>query len=637
MSVRDIAIAAALVGCCQGATLAEIPGFPCYRTVEETYAAAEQIVADHPTLATWTDIGDSWEKSQGLGGYDLFALRLTNAAISTPKPKLVVTCTIHAREYPPAELCTRFAERLVEEYGRHPDVTWILDRHEIHLIPIGNPDGRKLAETGDLWRKNTNQNHCGPTSEFRGADLNRNFEFEWGCCGASGEEECSDYYRGPSPASEPETQAIQSYLRAQFPDQRGEALNDPAPASATGIYLDVHSAGKLVLWPWAFGPVPPNVSGLRTLGRKLAFFNGHLPKQFANLYLAEGTAIDFAYGDLGVAAYLFELGVLFFQDCATLEEEILPGNLEALLYAARVARLPYLTPAGPDAIEVEALPGFVDAGTPVTLSAIVTDERYSTLNGTEPAQNVASALAYAGSTPWDLGGGQPLAMSPLDGALDSPVESVEVAIDTTGMAAGPHLLYVRGQDAEGNVGPLGASFLWIRGGPEGGGRRQRHGAGQWTAPRCHRRGRPSRRGRHERCGGRRVRAFAARRRLGASRECPLPPRADASGGRDGRGGIERRLPARADRRRRRRRGRPARLRAGRCSALGRSDRTRQSEAHEGGGGQPAVGSTALTGIACGTELRPAAKRGPTDLRDRALSRERRGRPHGDRRGSSRTR
>src|SRR5688500_15847401 len=40
-----------------------IPGFPCYRTVEETYQTAVDIVTNNPTLATWSDIGDSWEKT----------------------------------------------------------------------------------------------------------------------------------------------------------------------------------------------------------------------------------------------------------------------------------------------------------------------------------------------------------------------------------------------------------------------------------------------------------------------------------------------------------------------------------------------------------------------------------------------
>ena len=60
-----------------------VPAYPCYRTVEETYATAEQIAAGYPSLATWEDIGDSWEKGElgGLAGYDLQVLHLTNSAI----------------------------------------------------------------------------------------------------------------------------------------------------------------------------------------------------------------------------------------------------------------------------------------------------------------------------------------------------------------------------------------------------------------------------------------------------------------------------------------------------------------------------------------------------------------------------
>ena len=45
-----------------------IPNFSCYRTVEGTFATAEGIVAKYPHLATWIDVGDSWEKSVDEGG-----------------------------------------------------------------------------------------------------------------------------------------------------------------------------------------------------------------------------------------------------------------------------------------------------------------------------------------------------------------------------------------------------------------------------------------------------------------------------------------------------------------------------------------------------------------------------------------
>ena len=42
-----------------GQRLDSIPGFACYRTVEESYASMDALVAAHPTLASVTEIGDS--------------------------------------------------------------------------------------------------------------------------------------------------------------------------------------------------------------------------------------------------------------------------------------------------------------------------------------------------------------------------------------------------------------------------------------------------------------------------------------------------------------------------------------------------------------------------------------------------
>ena len=125
-----------------------IPGYSCYRTVEETYASAQAIVDAFPELATWTAVGQSWQKTADMGGSDLMVLKLTNSAVPGPKPKLFITSALHAREYTTAELTTRFAEQMVDDYGIDADATWLLDQHEVHLMLHANPDGRKRAEEG---------------------------------------------------------------------------------------------------------------------------------------------------------------------------------------------------------------------------------------------------------------------------------------------------------------------------------------------------------------------------------------------------------------------------------------------------------------------------------------------------------
>ena len=442
-----------------------IPGYPCYRTVEETFATAQAIVAAHPDLASWIDIGDSWEKTMagGLPGYDMMVLRLTNSNIPGPKPKLFAMSAIHAREYTTAELATRFAEYLVNNYNVDPDVTWLLDYNEIHLLLQSNPDGRKKAETGVLWRKNTdNDDGCTIPSDW-GTDLNRNFEFQWGCCGGSSGSPCAETYRGPSAASEPEVQAVQDYISVEFPDQRPPELSAPAPITATGVFLDIHSYSQLVLWPWGFTSTPTgNGTAFQTLGRKFAYFNGYEPDQSIYLYPTDGTTDDFAYGELGLAAYTFELGTSFFQDCSSFENTIYPDNLPALIYAAKVARTPYLTPAGPDSLSVVASPAGVPVGEPVQLSATADDTRYFDTVGSEPTQNIAAAEYYIDVPPWSTNP-VPVAypMTPADGAFDEKTESVVATLDTSSLSQGRHIIFVRSQDINGNWGAVSAAFVYV--------------------------------------------------------------------------------------------------------------------------------------------------------------------------------
>lgn len=444
-----------------------IPGYSCYRTVEETFATAAGIVSTYPTLATWSDVGDSWEKTNGLGGYDMMVLKLTNSAVSGDKPKLLLTGAIHAREYATAELVTRFAEYMVDNYGSDPDCTWMLDHHELHVFLQTNPDGRKKAETGLSWRKNTNQDYCSPTSNYRGADLNRNFEFKWNCCGGSSGFECDTTYRGAAPASEPETQAVQAYMRTLFPDQRGPLDTDAAPLDATGFYLDIHASGRLVIWPWGWTPDPaPNDAGLATLGRKMAYFNGHTPKQAYGLYPTDGTTKLFGYGELGIPSYTIELGTQFFESCTYFENTLLPDNMPMLFYSLKVCRTPYMTPSGPDGLSLGLSagsdPSGVPAGTVVTLTATIDDTRYNNSNGTEPSQNITAAEYYIDTPPW-VTSPVPVAfaMSAVDGAFDSTSEAVDAGIDTTGLSEGRHIVFVRGQDAAGNWGAFSAVFLYI--------------------------------------------------------------------------------------------------------------------------------------------------------------------------------
>lgn len=450
-----------------GAPQAGIPGYACYRTVEETYQSLADLALMHPDLATWHDIGDTWEKVTpgNAAGYDIYALVLTNRARPGPKPKFLLMGAIHAREYVTAELATRFAEELIAKYNNDPDVTWLLDYHEIHIIPQANPDGRKLAEAGQLWRKNTNNtNGCSFPSNW-GTDLNRNSSFKWNT-GGSSSYACDLTYHGSNAASEPETQSIEKYALALFPDQRGPNETDPAPTDASGVFISLHSYSELVLFPWGYTTTPsPNSSALQTLGRKFGYYNGYqVCTGPACLYGTSGTTDDFTYGELGVASYTFELGddiANFFAACNIFQDDIIPRNMPALYYAAKVARQPYQLPAGPDVLQATA----TFTGAQLLIGATIDDTRYNSNGwGIEASQPISAARVTIDTPTW-ITGTQSYTMSAGDGHFNTTVEQVTLTLDASAWPLGRRLLFIEGQDSAGNWGPPTALFVTTPGTP----------------------------------------------------------------------------------------------------------------------------------------------------------------------------
>ncbi len=443
-----------------------IPGYACYETVEETFAAGDAFIAARPTLASWVSAGSSWLKTQGTGGYDLKVLKLSNSAVPGPKPKLFVNAAIHAREYTTAPLVLEFARWLVNGYGVDADATWIMDHHETHLLLHANPDGRKRAETGLSWRKNVNNNHCANTNT-RGVDLNRNFSATWNTTAGQGSSgtACNLTYRGPSAGTEPETVAVESYIRSLWPDRRGPGINDAAPADTSGVHLDIHSYSQLVLWPYGeTAAAAPNGVALQTMGRRLAWFNGYTPQQSIGLYPTDGTSSAPSYVELGVANFTIELGTAFFESCTSYNNTTKPNNLPALIYAAKVVRTPYITPAGPEVLTPilsgDAATAGVAAGTAVTLGASATDTRFNQNNGAEPTQPIAAAEYTIDTPPWDAAAvPQPLLAA--DGSYSSSTEALTGSVATAGLSVGRHIVYLRARDAAGVWGPVSAVFLNI--------------------------------------------------------------------------------------------------------------------------------------------------------------------------------
>ncbi len=433
-----------------------------YRTVPEMRSFVDGMAARYPNLTEVVTYGSSWQKIQsgGTAGHDLFAVKLTNRQITGPKPTILINASIHPRELVTSELALRLIEYLLNNYGVDGDATWLLDEHLIVIIPVSNPDGRRLAEQGLYQRKNLNNTYGGncsnpPTeSNQYGVDLNRNFNFKWGTVNMPSEPKCGQTYPGPTAASEPETAAIQTLEATLFADQRGPLDTDPAPPTTTGVFIDLHANAGLVMWPWGHtATVAPNGAELQLIGRKLASYNGLDPVQAIELYPTSGGSRDYAYGELGIASFTFEVGVAsgicggFFPAFGCLDGGtgggFWPQNLPAFLYASKLARTPYQTVQGPTP---EALSAWRAWPVPNQYALRATfDEQ---LNG---GQNITAAEYYVGTPPWR--GGTPQPMTALDGSFNSPGE---VAVAIAGPVQSSQLIYVRARDAGGNWGAVRA-------------------------------------------------------------------------------------------------------------------------------------------------------------------------------------
>lgn len=438
-----------------------------YRSVPEMRAVLAQRAAQYPDLARVFVYGQSWERTRNVqAGHDLFAIELTNKNTAGPKPTFFLMAAIHARELSTSEVALRLVDYLLNNYGVDGDATWLLNEHRVVVVPVANPDGRRLAEQGYYQRKNRNGTYSAargetcddPPSSFDqyGVDLNRNSSWQWGTINTPAERTCGGTYPGPTRASEPETAALENLVRQYFPDRRGPTNSDAAPLDTPGVLISLHAYSDLVLWPWGSTRAEaPNGAQLRLFGQKMAGYNGYTAQQSIELYPTSGTTDDWAYGELGVAAFTFEIGPDYESTCggfmppfACLDGSdggaFWPRNLPALLYAAKVARAPYQLVNGPTP---ETL------GAPITSSGI---RLVATLDDVRNgAQTITAAEYYVDTPPWR--GGTPTPMAAADGAWDG---TRETATATLPPLSGRHLVYVRARDAN-NWGPVRA--VWIDG------------------------------------------------------------------------------------------------------------------------------------------------------------------------------
>lgn len=128
----------------------------------------------------------------------------------------------------------RSCRLIVSDYGKDPAITSILEKMDIFLLPVANPDGYVYTQTKNrLWRKTRSLN---PGSRCIGVDPNRNWNASFAGEGTS-DNPCSEVYHGPHANSEVEVKSVVDFIQ-----EHGNFK----------CFMDLHSYSQLLMYPYGY-------------------------------------------------------------------------------------------------------------------------------------------------------------------------------------------------------------------------------------------------------------------------------------------------------------------------------------------------------------------------------------------------
>lgn len=264
--------------------------FDEYKDLAAIYTYLDTLAASKPGLSTVQVIGSSLENRQ------IKAIRITGPGGPGTRPAVIYHGGQHAREWITPMTVMFFADQLVSGYGDDPRITALLNRLEVIIVPVMNPDGYSYTWTNiRLWRKNRRNNGDGSF----GVDLNRNWGYQWGGEGAS-TSGSNETFRGVSAFSEPETQVMRDFITA---NPRIKA------------HIDFHSYSQLILSPWAYTSALPADSAtfdmlnaeLESAVESLYGTQYDSGPTYTTIYPASGCSSDWTYGARGILGWGWEL------------------------------------------------------------------------------------------------------------------------------------------------------------------------------------------------------------------------------------------------------------------------------------------------------------------------------------------
>ena len=271
-------------------------------------AELAQYEANFPAIAQVVDLTTTYGTPPTVEGRHLFALKISdNVAVEEDEPSFMMVSAHHCREIVTPVIALDTIERLLTGYATSTPVRDAIDSHEIWIAPVWNPDGYNEVFVGDnLWRKNRRV--------FAGAigvDLNRNYPQGWsgGCSGSTNTG--SNTYKGPSAASEAETQTMVAWSL----DQRFAKV------------LDFHSSGRESLWGYDCSSTPID-NFWRSEATQLSQASGYGGAQ--RRPSADGEHYQWQFASSGSMSFLTETHTTFQPSYASAQAEaarVWPGTL----------------------------------------------------------------------------------------------------------------------------------------------------------------------------------------------------------------------------------------------------------------------------------------------------------------------
>lgn len=270
-----------------------------YHNYAEANTEIDQRLAAYPAIMSKRVIGKSYQ------GRDIVAIKVSdNVATDENEPEVILTFHQHAREHLTVEMALYLLRELGAGYGTDSRVTNIVNNREIWIVPDLNPDGGEYdIATGAYrsWRKNRQPNSG---SSNVGTDLNRNWNYKWGCCGGSSGSTSSETYRGASAESAPEVKVVADFVRSRVVGGKQQIT--------AGI--DFHTYSELVLWPFGYtysdtatGMTADDAAAFKAVGQKMAASNGYTAEQSSDLYITDGSIDDYLWGSQKIFDYTFEM------------------------------------------------------------------------------------------------------------------------------------------------------------------------------------------------------------------------------------------------------------------------------------------------------------------------------------------